>query len=141
MWACGTLACLSGDVAAGVAMMVAYDCWLRISEISGITAADVHDTRGQVDVVGRGVSVFLPETKTGRRQAGMREDPAFAALLLVLAGAQRQRAAKLFTPKSNPLCGVEPTTALFLVQSADTKNIQKSTGNCISFIFQSAQKR
>ena len=78
-------------------MMVSYDCWLRISEISGITAADVHDTRAQVDPVGRGVSVFLPETKTGRRQAVMVEDPAVAALLLVLVRAQVQRAAKLFS--------------------------------------------
>ena len=98
VWACATLACLSGDVAVGVAMIVAYDCWFRISEISGITAADVHDTRKQVDPVGRGVSVFLPETKTGRRQAVMVEDPAVAALLLVLAGAQGQAAAKLFPP-------------------------------------------
>ena len=79
-------------------MILAYDCWFRISEISGITAADVHDTRKQVDPVGRGVSVFLPETKTGRRQAVMVEDPAVAALLLVLAGAQGQPAAKLFPP-------------------------------------------
>ena len=98
VWACATLACLSGDVAAGVAMMVAYDCWLRISEVAGITAADVHDTRGQVDPVGRGVSVFLPETKTGRRQAVIVEDPAVDALLLVLARAQGQRAAQLFPP-------------------------------------------
>ena len=98
VWACATLACLSGEVAVGVAMMVAYDCWLRISEVAGITAADVHDTRGQVDPVGRGVSVFLPETKTGRRQAVIIEDPAVAALLLVLARAQGQRAAALFPP-------------------------------------------
>ena len=98
VWACATLACLSGDIAVGVGMILAYDCWFRISEISGITAADVHDTRKQVDPVGRGVSVFLPETKTGRRQAVMVEDPAVAALLLVLAGAQGQPAAKLFPP-------------------------------------------
>ena len=77
-------------------MMVSYDCWLRISEISGITAADVHDTRAQVDPVGRGVSVFLPETKTGRRQAVSVEEPAVAALLLVLVRAQVQRDAKMF---------------------------------------------
>ena len=49
-------------------MLVAYDCWLRISEVSGVTVADVYDTRRQVDPVGRGGSVFLPETKTGRRR-------------------------------------------------------------------------
>ncbi len=101
VWACATLACLSGDSAAGVAMLVAYDCWLRISEISGITVEDVHDTRGQVDPVGRGVSVYLPETKTGRRQAVMVEEPAVAALLLVLANAPGPRAAKLFPPPAN----------------------------------------
>ena len=58
VWACAALACLSGEVAVGVAMMVAYDCWLRISEVSGIMVADVHDTRGQVDPVGRGVSIY-----------------------------------------------------------------------------------
>ena len=72
VWACATLACLSGDVAVDVAMLVAYDCWLRISEVSGgITAAGVHDTRAQVDPVGRGVSIFLSGTKTGRRQGVM----------------------------------------------------------------------
>ena len=76
--------------------MVASDCWLRISEVSGITAADVHDTRAEVDPVGRGVSVVLPETKTGRRQAIVVEDPAVAALLLVLARAQGHRHAPLF---------------------------------------------
>ena len=96
VWACATLACLSGDVAAGVAMLVAYDCWLRISEVSGVTVADVYDSRRQVDPVGRGVSVFLPETKTGRRQAVMVEEPAVAALLLALARAQDQRTAKIF---------------------------------------------
>ena len=101
VWACATLACLSGDSAAGVAMLVAYDCWLRISEISGITVEDVHDTRGRVDPVGRGVSVYLPETKTGRRQAVMVEEPAVAALLLVLANAPGPRAAKLFPPPAN----------------------------------------
>ena len=38
------------------------------------------------------------ETKTGRRQAVMVEDPVVAALLLVLVRAQGQRAAKLFLP-------------------------------------------
>ena len=96
VWACATLACLSGEVAAGIAMLVAYDCWLRISEVSGLTVADVYDTRDQVDPVGRGVSVFLAETKTGRRQAVTLEEPAVAALLLTLARAQGQRSAGLF---------------------------------------------
>ena len=69
---------------------------MRISEVSGITVADVHDTRGQVDPVGRGVSIFLPETKTGLRQAVIVEEPAVAALLLVLARDQGQREARLF---------------------------------------------
>ena len=54
---------------ATIVMLVAYDCWLRISGVSELTVADVYDTRGQVDLVGRGVSVSLPETKTGLRQA------------------------------------------------------------------------
>ena len=77
-------------------MLVANDCWLRISEVSGLTVADVYDTRGQVDSVGRGVSVFLAEIKTGRRQAVTVEEPAVAAMLLALAPAQGQRGAKLF---------------------------------------------
>ena len=52
-------------------MLVAYNCWLRISEVSGLTVADAYDTRGQADPVGRGVSVFLAETKTERREAVM----------------------------------------------------------------------
>jgi len=63
-------------------MLLSHDAWLRISEVSGLRASDVVDTRDQADVVGRGVSVFLAEAKTGRRQAVMIDDPEIAALLL-----------------------------------------------------------
>ena len=61
-----------------------------------MTVADVYDIRGQIDPVGRGVSVFLAETKSGRRQAVTVEEPAVAAMLLALARALGQRGAKLF---------------------------------------------
>jgi hypothetical protein len=80
--ACAALACLEGEIGAGLAMLVSFDCWLRISEIAGLRSGAVVDTRGVSDPVGRGVSVFLPETKTGRRQAVKVEDPELAGLLL-----------------------------------------------------------
>ena len=46
-------------------MLVAYDCWLRISEVSGLTVADVHDTRGQATRSAAGSPCFLPKPKPG----------------------------------------------------------------------------
>ena len=53
-------------------------------------ACDVVDLRGQADVVGRGVSVYLPITKTGRRQAVQVADPGVAHLLAAWASARRR---------------------------------------------------
>jgi len=88
--ACAAAACLAGDVGAGLAMLVSFDCWLRISEVAGLTPDDVVDTRGHVDPVGRGISVYLNETKTGRRQAVQIEDPAVARLVLAWATVVRR---------------------------------------------------
>jgi len=82
-------ACLAGDVAAGVAMLVSMDCWLRISEVSGLTADAVVDLRGSLDPVMRGVSVYLPTAKTGSRQAVRVESPEVAAILAAWATATR----------------------------------------------------
>ena len=80
--ALAVVAALGGTPAVGLAMLLSFDLWLRISEVSGLTPRDVVDTRGQADPVGRGVSVYLPVTKTGPRQAVAVQDPAVAALLL-----------------------------------------------------------
>ena len=41
-------------------MLLSHDCWLRISEVAGLTVDAVVDQRGAEDVVMRGVAVFLP---------------------------------------------------------------------------------
>jgi len=80
-WACAVLAALDGDPALAVAIVVGFDCLLRISEAALLPASAVLDTRAQADPVGRGVSVFLAATKTGRRQAVATSDPEVGDLL------------------------------------------------------------
>ena len=81
-YACAAMTCLAAHKAAGLAMLLSHDCWLRIGEVSATCVRDVTDTRAQADPVGRGVSVFIIVAKTGRRQAVMIEDAEIAALLL-----------------------------------------------------------
>ena len=81
-WACAALACLDGSPGVGVAIVVGFDCLLRISETALLPESAVVDTRGQADPVGQGVSIFLASTKTGRRQAVMAGDPRVADLLV-----------------------------------------------------------
>ncbi len=82
VFACAATCCLGGDLAVGVALLVAYDCWLRISEVAGLTPETVVDHRDIADPLGRGVSVFLPVAKTGRRQAVQIESAEVTALVL-----------------------------------------------------------
>ena len=48
---------LLGEPGAALAVLVSFDCWLRISEVSGLTVDAVVDHRGQPDLLSRGVSV------------------------------------------------------------------------------------
>ena len=73
---------LAGDVAVGLAILLSFDCLLRISEVSGLRVGDIVDHRQEAVVVGRGVAVYLRVTKIGRRQAVQIEDPHLAALLV-----------------------------------------------------------
>ena len=81
---------LLGEPGAALAVLVSFDCWLRISEVSGLTVDAVVDHRGQPDPLSRGVSVYLPVTKTGRHQAVRVEDAAVAELLAAWAEAVRR---------------------------------------------------
>ena len=74
--------CLLGCHGAAVALLVSFDCWLRVSEVAGLRPGDVVDNRGAADPAGRGVAVYLETTKTGRRQAVLVESPQVADLLV-----------------------------------------------------------
>ena len=60
--ALATTAALAGDVAAVIVTLLSHDCWLRISEVAGLTVDDVVDLRAVADPVLRSVSVYLPVT-------------------------------------------------------------------------------
>ena len=97
VYACATTAALAGDLAAAIAMLLSYDCWLRVSEVAALAADAVVDHRGVADPVGRGVSVFIARAKTGVRQAVAIESAEVAALLLAWKVATEQAGgARLF---------------------------------------------
>ena len=96
--ALATVMSLVGCVGAAIALLVSYDCWLRISEVAGLKPRDVVDNRGQADAAGRGVAVYLETTKTGRRQAVLVESPALAAILVAWRDAHRARGLSEDTP-------------------------------------------
>ena len=74
--------CILGCLGAAVALLVSFDCWLRISEVAGLKARDIVDNRSQADPTGRGVAVYLATTKTGTRQAVLVESPEIGDLLV-----------------------------------------------------------
>ena len=82
---------LAGDLAVGLAILLSFDCLLRISEVAELRVGDIVDHRQQADAVGRGVAVYLRVTKTGRRQAVQIEDPHLAALLVAWQAAVARR--------------------------------------------------
>ena len=83
--------CILGCLGAAVALLVSFDCWLRISEVAGLKARDIVDNRSQADPAGRGVAVYLETTKTGRRQAVLVESPEIGDLLVAWRNAHRAR--------------------------------------------------
>ena len=101
-FALAATAALAGELAAAIAMLLSHDCWLRISEVAGLTVDAVVDQRGAEDAVMRGVAVFLPRTKTGRRQAVRIESPELAELVVAWRTAsERAGARQLFPPAAS----------------------------------------
>ena len=82
VYACSAVAALGDNPGGALAILLAFDCWLRISEVASLTVSDVVDHRGQRDPIGRGVAVYLASTKTGRRQAVQVEDRDIAEMLV-----------------------------------------------------------
>jgi integrase len=73
---------LRGERAAALAMLVGFDCYLRISEILGLKVRDVAFTNdSRLGSAYRGVMLRLAKTKTGANQAVTVEHAAVAALL------------------------------------------------------------
>ena len=101
-FALAATAALAGDLAAAIAMLLSHDCWLRISEVAGLTVDAVVDQRGAEDPVMRGVAVYLPRTKTGRRQAVRIDSPELAELVVAWRTAsERAGARRLFPPAAS----------------------------------------
>ena len=102
--AAADLRAVVGDFGTAVALLVGFDCWLRISELANLSVSDIIDQRGHPDVAFRGVVVFLRETKTGARQAVRVADPDVANILVAWRDARAQVAgedAALFPPAAS----------------------------------------
>ena len=118
--AAAILRAVVGDFGTAVALLVGFDCWLRISEVSGLRADDVKDQRTHPDAAFRGVVLFLRATKTGLRQSVSVSDPAVATLLVCWRDARVQVAgadATLFPPAATLRTNLH--TALTALLGAD----------------------
>ena len=101
--ASAVLRALAGDFGTAVAILVGFDCWLRISELANLHVSDIIDQRGHPDPAFCGVVLFLRETKTGARQAVRVADSNVATILVAWRDARAQVAgadAALFPPAS-----------------------------------------
>ena len=101
--ASAVLRALAGDFGTAVAILVGFDCWLRISELANLHVSDIIDQRGHPDKAFCGVVLFLRETKTGARQAVRVADSNVATILVAWRDARAQVAgadAALFPPAS-----------------------------------------
>jgi len=115
-FSCAALAALRGYVDCAIAMLLAYDAWMRISEVAGLRARDVVDSRAQHDPVGQCVAVYLPTAKTGRRQAVAIACPETATLVAAWAAARLQLAgpnALLFPDQPALRAGLAASLAAF----------------------------
>ena len=82
VWAVASVARCRNWGALAVGLLVAFDCWLRISEVSALLVDHVVDRRSSSDSVFSGVVVYLPHTKTGHRQAVRVLCPHVSSLLI-----------------------------------------------------------
>ena len=57
--ASAVLRALAGDFGTTVAILVGFDCWLRISELANLHVSDIIDQRGHPDPAFCGVVLFL----------------------------------------------------------------------------------
>jgi len=82
---------LSDRLPSAIAMLVSFDCWLRISEVVSVTPRSIVDTRivASHDPLSQCVSIFLPHTKTGPRQAVRIECAELASLVVAFSEASR----------------------------------------------------
>ena len=96
------LAC-RGRFSMGVATLLAFDCYLRVGELVGLTRSDVADAgdrrRGSSH---RTMELRLKHTKTGKNQSVSVRDPAVIALVRqVLATVSNRPSARLFPYSSS----------------------------------------
>jgi integrase len=72
----------SGFLAPAVAMLVAFDCYLRVGELTRLRRCDIIMPRDpRMGRVHSGMAVCLPRTKTGLNQSVTLQDPSVAELL------------------------------------------------------------
>ena len=62
--------CILGCHGAAVALLVSFDCWLRISEVAGLRPGDVVDNRGIADPAGAGCRCLSRDHQNGTAPSG-----------------------------------------------------------------------
>jgi integrase len=74
--------CRSGHYQYGVGVLLAFDCFLRVSELCGITKDNIADTGDhRIGVEHKGTLISLPTTKTGKNLWVEIRDPSVLTLV------------------------------------------------------------
>lgn len=82
----------SASFAMGVGLLLAFDCFLRLNELTAISSFDISDTsEARLGSQFQGMHIRLAATKTGREQSVRVNDPAVESLVRQLLHSRRRK--------------------------------------------------
>ena len=117
-----------------IALLVSFDAWLRISEVSALKPGDIVDNRHQADPVGRGVAVYIASAKTGLRQAVLIDSLEIAELLVAWRDAHRAQGlgenVPIFPPPAQLRRGLAQALAGVGLADSNDRCLQFSWHSC-----------
>ena len=112
----------TGHFKAAVATLLAFDCLLRIGEVTSLRPSHVSDSADVDRSLSHHVSLYLPQTKTGMNQSVQIADRSVCALVMgLVSGARRARAASA----TATVTGAQPEPPLFGLTGATYRKLFK----------------